>query len=712
MKKALSIVLTLAMTAALLAGCGGSSSGGSSSSSAPAASSSAPAASAPAASAPAASSSSSSSSTPAPAAAPAGGYEIVSGEPSKIDIAEIQAALKDAESAGLPDASGAAKKTIVFSGASFQAMSEAEELWKFMVESLSGGSIAVDWHPWNELGDDLNNTTNTQFGDIQMAVTSPAPIASMLPNLYLFDSLYVITNQQMAYDVMDGEVGDQIEKDFEAAGLKIVMWCENGFRQLTCNREVTGIDSLKGMKIRTMENKFQMAGWSALGTNPTPMAFTEVFTALQQGTVDAQETPLGLIDGNSFMDVCSYLVLTNHNYTVEGLIEGESINVTVTGSQTLVGSSDNTADVAWADETTLQTASDNTAGTLMQALNLVPASSSESLELVAAADATAKAGNYTLHVVFGTLTVTDGSNPGDDPIDPNDVVRKSHVEAEYGLGDTITWNIEVVNIYDEAKTITLTEQDGVELAQSVFENVEPGATVTTTATHVVTAEDIAAGEYGNTVTASFEGGIDVPGTDPKPVPLTPAPKLDITKTASAPANGETYDVGETITYTIVVTNTGNVNLANVVVTDAMADGRTVTFTATDGGTVSGQTVTYATLNVGETRTITVTYTVVEADQGATLTNTATVTAPMPTDPDGNPVAPGDDPSSTVTTPGEKVTPKAEPKPEPKPEPKKPVKTGDDTNLAPLYMTMEASATLFLALAAYTLHRRRHEDDAA
>ena len=315
MKKALSIVLTLAMTAALLAGCGGSSSGGSSSSSAPAASSSAPAASAPAASAPAASSSSSSSSTPAPAAAPAGGYEIVSGEPSKIDIAEIQAALKDAESAGLPDASGAAKKTIVFSGASFQAMSEAEELWKFMVESLSGGSIAVDWHPWNELGDDLNNTTNTQFGDIQMAVTSPAPIASMLPNLYLFDSLYVITNQQMAYDVMDGEVGDQIEKDFEAAGLKIVMWCENGFRQLTCNREVTGLDSLKGMKIRTMENKFQMAGWSALGTNPTPMAFTEVFTALQQGTVDAQENPLGLIDGNSFMDVCSYLVLTNHNYT-------------------------------------------------------------------------------------------------------------------------------------------------------------------------------------------------------------------------------------------------------------------------------------------------------------------------------------------------------------------------------------------------------------
>ena len=245
----------------------------------------------------------------------ASAYEVVSGEPTKVAIEAVEEALAAAAEADLPDASGDAAKTIIFSGSSFQAMSEAEELWKFMVESLTGGTLTIDWHPWNELGGDLDVTTNTQFGDIGMGITSPAPITSMIPNLALFDSLYVITDQQLAYDVMDGEIGQQINQDFENAGLKILMWCENGFRELTCKKEVTGLDSLKGMKIRTMENKLQMAGWSALGTNPTPMAFGEVFTALQQGAVDGQENPLGLIEANSFMDVCDYLVMTNHNYT-------------------------------------------------------------------------------------------------------------------------------------------------------------------------------------------------------------------------------------------------------------------------------------------------------------------------------------------------------------------------------------------------------------
>ena len=97
--------------------------------------------------------------------------------------------------------------------------------------------------------------------------------------------------------------------------MKVIMWCENGFRNLTCNVEVTGLDSLKGIKVRTMENSLQMDAWKALGANPTPMAFGEVYTALQQGTVEGQENPLGLISANSFMDVQDYLVLSEHNYT-------------------------------------------------------------------------------------------------------------------------------------------------------------------------------------------------------------------------------------------------------------------------------------------------------------------------------------------------------------------------------------------------------------
>ena len=97
--------------------------------------------------------------------------------------------------------------------------------------------------------------------------------------------------------------------------MKLVAWCENGFRNLTCNVDVKSMADLKGLKLRTMENTLQMAAWKALGTNPAPMAFGEVFTALQNGTIDAQENPLGIISANSFMDVQDYLVLSQHVYT-------------------------------------------------------------------------------------------------------------------------------------------------------------------------------------------------------------------------------------------------------------------------------------------------------------------------------------------------------------------------------------------------------------
>lgn len=281
MKKLLSILLAVAMVACMLAGCGDNS-------------------------------------TPAPS----GGNEgddsntpVTAGAPSTVSQEAIDAALAEAEGAGLPDASGDAAKTIIFSGGSFQAMSEAEELFKFMVEDLTGGSVSIDWHPYNELGGDLDVISNVQFGDIGIGISSPAPLTTMMPNMSIFDSLYMINDQETAYEVMDGEIGQQIDKDAEAIGMKIIMWCENGFRNLTCNVEVTGLESLKSMKIRTMENSLQMAAWQALGANPTPMSFGEVYTALQQGTVEGQENPLGLIAANSFMDVQDYLVMSKHNYT-------------------------------------------------------------------------------------------------------------------------------------------------------------------------------------------------------------------------------------------------------------------------------------------------------------------------------------------------------------------------------------------------------------
>lgn len=217
--------------------------------------------------------------------------------------------------ANLPDASGDPAVTIVFSGGSFQAMNEAEQVFVNTVQELSGGSITIDWHPYNELGQDLDIITNVSMGNVDMGLTSPAAVTTMMPNLSIFDAYYVINDQETAYAAMDGEIGDQLAKDAEALNMKLVAWCENGFRNLTCNVEVKSMADLKGMKIRTMENELQMAAWKALGANPTPMAFGEVFTALQNGTIEGQENPLGIIDSNSFMDVQDYLVLSQHVYT-------------------------------------------------------------------------------------------------------------------------------------------------------------------------------------------------------------------------------------------------------------------------------------------------------------------------------------------------------------------------------------------------------------
>lgn len=218
--------------------------------------------------------------------------------------------------ANLPDASGDPEVVIIFSGGSFQALNESEAVFKNAVEELSGGSIKIDWHPMNELGGDLDIITQVSFGDVDMGLTSPSAVTTMMPNLALFDSYYLINDQETAYAVMDGEIGDKLAADAEELNMKLVAWCENGFRNLTVKgNEVHTMADLKGRKIRTMENQLQMAAWTALGANPTPMTFGEVFTAMQQGAIDGQENPLGIIASNSFMDVQDHLVLSQHVYT-------------------------------------------------------------------------------------------------------------------------------------------------------------------------------------------------------------------------------------------------------------------------------------------------------------------------------------------------------------------------------------------------------------
>jgi len=312
--------------------------------------------------------------------------------------------------------------------------------------------------------------------------------------------------------------------------------------------------------------------------------------------------------------------LTNMTVTgADDFVDGEGVIVNVTGSQTLVGSSNNTFTYEAKEGTNLD--------------------------------------NYTISKVEGTLTVTDGTNPDDPkPVDDDLVVTKTHKTGTYGLGDEVEFAITATNIYDEARTITLSEIDGVTLAQSVFENVAPGETITTTATYTITEADILAQEFVNTVTAAV-GNITKTATD-----TVTADEIDDldgdlnvvkTVTSTGTAEGGKYKAGETVTYEITVSNDGNVTLSNIVVTDTLSNGSKVTFgEMPEGATLNADnTVSIATLAVGDEVVLTATYTVTQADVDAqkTITNVATATATDPTD---EPVDP-DEPTPVPVDPEEK-----------------------------------------------------------
>ena len=157
----------------------------------------------------------------------------------------------------------------------------------------------------------------TQTGECDISIGSTSSVAATYNDFYIYDVPFMFLNKNEVYDIgFNGEAGKQILNGLEELGLKGLAFWENGFRNLTTtNKEIKGIEDLNGLKIRTMENDIHLAAWKAMGANPTPMAFSELFTALQQGTVDGQENPIGIIVGNGFEEVQKYLVMTEHVYT-------------------------------------------------------------------------------------------------------------------------------------------------------------------------------------------------------------------------------------------------------------------------------------------------------------------------------------------------------------------------------------------------------------
>lgn len=211
-----------------------------------------------------------------------------------------------------------AAKIIKFATVSTKGQPITDAIYKFaeLVEERSNGSIKVEVYTDGQLGNDLDVISGLKAGTIQASNISTAPLATTFPKLNAFDLPFLFEDYENAYQVLDGEIGDSILAEFPNEGLVGLGYWENGFRFLTNNtKEVKSVDDLAGMKIRTMENELHLDIWKQLDTNPTPLAFTELFTALEQKVVDGQENSLSNTRFNKFYEVQKYFTDTKHVYS-------------------------------------------------------------------------------------------------------------------------------------------------------------------------------------------------------------------------------------------------------------------------------------------------------------------------------------------------------------------------------------------------------------
>ncbi|MFB4163814.1 TRAP transporter substrate-binding protein [Alteribacillus sp. JSM 102045] len=181
-----------------------------------------------------------------------------------------------------------------------------EQTDDFNVEVYHSGQIA----------DDRAAVEMLQLGSLEITIPSTSPMVNFVPEYGVFDLPFTMPSAEVADQVLDGEFGDKMMGLLEDQGLVGLAWWENGFRNLTNDaKSVESIDDLDGLKIRTMENDIHLDAWEEMGANPTPMAFTELFSAMQQGTVDGQENPYPTIELENYYEVQDYLSGTNHVYT-------------------------------------------------------------------------------------------------------------------------------------------------------------------------------------------------------------------------------------------------------------------------------------------------------------------------------------------------------------------------------------------------------------
>lgn len=208
------------------------------------------------------------------------------------------------------------------------------EKFKEVVEAKSGGKIKVNVFPGGALGNDQANVSAVQGGSLEMVSLNSGILASQVKDFAVFDFPFMFANEKEADAVVDGAFGKKMHDKLLEKGIVGLGYYELGFRNMSNGkRPINKLADIEGLKLRVIPNPINVDWVKALGANPTPLPFPELYAALEQKAVDGQENPVATINSAKLYEVQKHLVMTNHQYNPQSVIFSKKVWDTLSATE-------------------------------------------------------------------------------------------------------------------------------------------------------------------------------------------------------------------------------------------------------------------------------------------------------------------------------------------------------------------------------------------
>jgi tripartite ATP-independent transporter DctP family solute receptor len=194
------------------------------------------------------------------------------------------------------------------------------------VAAKTNGRIKINLFYNGALGSDQAVVSAIKGGTVELAVMNSGILASEAKELAIFDFPFLFANEKESDAIVDGPVGKKMHALLEPRGIVVLSYWELGYRQISNSRRpINKVEDLEGLKLRVIPNPINVEWVKALGANPTPLPFPEVYGALEQRAIDGQENPISVIAANKFWEVQKHMVITNHQYNPQSVIMSKKV---------------------------------------------------------------------------------------------------------------------------------------------------------------------------------------------------------------------------------------------------------------------------------------------------------------------------------------------------------------------------------------------------